>query len=365
MKENLEEDLHIEDVGSINQNLPENKKIKAKIKKLIIPIIFSNFIIVAVIIIIILIINKSDKKITKGEIQCEYYIELTSTETNILGKDFNKKSDFAIEINDTIIKYTKYYKFSNIGIQKVKFLIYEDIKMEKMFKDVKALTSVIMKSEQNLKIKTVNSAFENCEKLTNVKIIGFNPMEIQSMSKLFYKSGIIYFNTDYLNTKNLLDISYMFAETPLKNIDLSLLYTSNIIDMSHLFENCTSLSEINLSNLKIEKVKNMANMFKGCENLEITDFSSIKTDNLENMSNMFSDCITLSSIDLSNLNTKLVKDMSFLFNNCNSLKKISIENFDTSNVVNMANLFAGCISHPESTGLWCVATHHAYFQTIE
>ena len=134
--------------------------------------------------------------------------------------------------------------------------------MEKMFKDVKALTSVIMKSEENLKIKIINSAFENCEKLTNIKIMGFNPMEIKSMNKLFYKSGITSFSTDYLNTKNLLNISYMFAETPIKNVDLSLLNTSNIIDMSHLFENCTSLSEINLSDLKTEKVKNKANMFK-------------------------------------------------------------------------------------------------------
>ena len=266
MKENIEEYFHIGEVGSVANKIPVNKELRANIRKLILGIILVIVLIVAMIIIIFYKTSSNEETYSKddikGEIKCEYNIEITSSETRILGNDFSKESKFDIEINGEIIKYSKNYKFPDLGLQKVKFLLYDDINMENMFKDVIDLSSIIMNSDTNLKIKFINNAFEGCEKLTYFKISGFDLTEIKSMNKLFYKSGLESFNTDYLFTKNLIDISYMFAETSLSKIDLSLLDTSKVSDMSYLFENCYSLKEINIKELKTEKVKDMSHMFK-------------------------------------------------------------------------------------------------------
>ena len=205
---NSNEDYKLADAGSLAQKLPENKLIKANIKKLILGI-FLLLLVVGIIIVAIVFISKekssdddkSNKKlIVKGEINCEYNIETTLSETGILSKDFIKLSNFDIEIDGEIIKYSKSFKFSNVGLQKVKFLLYEDINMDKMFKDVSLLTSLNMTSDNNVKITSMSSTFENTEQLTNLKIHGFDPTEIKSMNKLFYKSALTSFNMDYLNT---------------------------------------------------------------------------------------------------------------------------------------------------------------------
>ena len=341
----MDEDFHLADVGSVENKIPEEKKLNQNIKKMIFGIIILLILIgLFVLLFIILSSNSKDDYIHPksdiiGEIQCIYDIESTSS-TQILGNDFIKNFDFEIEINGQKIKYTKDYKFIETGQQKVIFLLYENLNMENMFKGVSSLYTVKMYSDKNAKIDYMDSAFENCPKLTSFKIIGFNLADLKSMKKLFYKSGLSSYESDDLTTKNLLDISYMFAETNLERIKLSLLNTSAVYNMSHLFEKCSSLNDINILELKTDKVKDMSYMFSGCDILESIDLSSMSTSNLENMSHMFKDCILLTSIDLSNLETKNVIDMSYLFDGCSSLKKINIDNLSTGNVQNMAFMFS-------------------------
>jgi len=341
----MDEDFHFADAGSVENKIPEDKEFKQNIKRLIFGIII--LLILIGLVILIFIISSSNSKDDYihpksdiiGEIQCIYDIESISL-TQILGNDFIKNSNFDIEINGQKIKYSKEYKFSETGQQKVIFLLYDNLNMENMFKGVSSLYSVKMHSDKNAKIDFIDSAFENCLKLTNFKIIGFNLADLKSMKKLFYKSGLNSFDSDYLRTQNLLDISYMFAETNLEKIKMSLLDTSAVYNMSHLFEKCASLNDIYILELKTDKVKDMSYMFSGCEILESIDLSSLNTSNLENMSNMFKDCILLTSIDLSNLDTKNIVDMSYLFDSCSSLKKINLDNLDTSKVQNMAFMFS-------------------------
>ena len=241
MKDKIDEDFHLADAGSIANKIPMDKELKENIRRFIIAIIFTVILIVSVILIIFYKTETYKKIYTKvdikGEIQCEFNLEITSSQTKILGDDFSKRSEFDIEINGEKIKYSKNYKFSNLGLQKVKFLLYNDVNMENMFKGAVEISSIIMISDSNLKIKSINNAFEGCKKLKYFKINGFDPIEIKSMNKLFYKSGLESFNTDYLNTQSLEDISYMFAETSLTKIDFSLLDTAKVLYMSNLFEN--------------------------------------------------------------------------------------------------------------------------------
>ena len=57
-------------------------------------------------------------------------------ETPILSADFEKSTSFSIYEGDKFVKYAKEYKFTNYN-KNLKFVIYEDINMDSMFKGVK------------------------------------------------------------------------------------------------------------------------------------------------------------------------------------------------------------------------------------
>jgi hypothetical protein len=155
---------------------------------------------------IIIVIVNSNKGLSKkeilGEIECVYYIE-NNEQTDILGKDFKKESDFDIMIDEKLIKYSKTYNFETLGNHQVKIKLYKEINMNYMFKDVYSLESVNMTSDKNCKITSMISTFENCQQLKSVDIIGFNGDKLTSMHKVFYNSGISSFNPQFNFTSNI------------------------------------------------------------------------------------------------------------------------------------------------------------------
>ena len=137
----MDEDFHLADAGSVENKIPKDKELNQNIKKLILGIIILLLLIGLVVLMFIISSSNSKddyihpKSDIIGEIQCIYDIESTSS-TQILGEDFVKSFDFDIEINDQKIKYSKDYKFPETGQQKVKFLLYDNLNMENMFKGV-------------------------------------------------------------------------------------------------------------------------------------------------------------------------------------------------------------------------------------
>ena len=67
----------------------------------------------------------------------------------------------------------------------------------------------------------MKSTFENCQNLEHFNINGFNTDEVKSMHKLFYKTSLYEINLNNLISKNVVDISYMLAESNINEIDLS------------------------------------------------------------------------------------------------------------------------------------------------
>jgi surface protein len=169
-----------------------------------------------------------------------------------------------------------------------------------MFKDVSDLISVVMiaNSNNDIKIQSMISTFENCANLNDFTIKDFNLDELKSTKKLFYNSPVIQVNMPFSNLKNLEDISYMFASTNLYHLDLTNFDTSHAKNMSYLFYESHSLNNI--------------------------DVSKFDTSNVEDMSHMFDSCEALLSLNLNSFNTQKVKDMSYMFNNCLSLTSIDI-----------------------------------------
>ena len=154
-------------------------------KYLIIGIILAIVFIISIVIIIVLATGsqsnddndkKSESEEVKdkiGEIYCIYEINSINNPVSLLGNEYNKNSDFDIYINGELIKFSKEYIFKETGKYNIKYSLYNDLSMDYMFKDVSSLKSVDMISEKNAEIKSMISAFENCENLNKFSISGF------------------------------------------------------------------------------------------------------------------------------------------------------------------------------------------------
>ena len=268
-----------------------------------------------------------------GEIDCIYEVE--NKNIILFGEEFKKgNSDFGVYIDGEKKKYSREYQFSSLGVHKVQLKLYSDIDMNYMFKNIKELTSVNMTSEENCKITSMISSFENCENLKFFNLTGFKADQLISMKKLFYKSGLEEFYISSFDTIALKDISYMFAYTYISSFSFNDLNTKEITDMSHLFEKCSSLLSIDMEGIDTSKVKDISYMFKSCISIDSLNFSNFDTSQIINMSSLFQECISLKELNL-NFDTKNVEDMSFMFDDCSALIYLDISSFITNKVKDM------------------------------
>ena len=219
--------------------------------------------------------------------------EYIQNEENFLNEN-EIKNNCIIKINDKIIPFSYYYKFTKKGNNKVEFIFTK-------------------------KLKNINHIFAEC----------------------FYKN----LDLSKLNVTNIVNMSYSFYNCRnLNDLNLSNLNFENLVEIENIFQGCYSLLSLNLSGCKIPNVTNMSHLFQGCYHLAYLNLSSFNTQKVLNMSYMFNGCSSLTSLGLSNFNTENVNDMSNMFAECSSLKNLDLSNFNTENVTNMSNMFAGCKS---------------------
>ena len=219
-----------------------NKGEKAKRKKQIIIASALSLLFIIIIIVIIILINTGsnlDEDTSNlellGEINCIYDVQSISSNTLLIGNDFIKNDEFDIYIDNKRVKYSKDYKFDTIGRHHLLIKLYNELDMNYMFKDVKDIVSIEMKSDKNCRISSMISTFENCNNLISFNIYGFDGSKIKSMHKMFYKSGLTSFSSQFNSTINVEDISYMFSFTSIREIKLSNLNFNKVTNMSHMF----------------------------------------------------------------------------------------------------------------------------------
>ena len=346
----MNEDFNIDDIippGSLKKPLPAWKKY-------VIIGAISAVVVIFLIVLIIIISTSSPKEDNKGksdipkdkigEINCNYEISRKDVEIQIVGEEFKYEGNLDIVIDSVNIGFKKVYKFDKDGTHKITFLIYDSLNMDYMFKDVTSLSSIILFSNKKAKIKSMVSTFENCQRLNDFTLTGFDTGDVKSMKKFFYNSGVSLATLTGIETRNVEDFSYMFSYIPSSFIDLSKLDTKQAKNMSHMFEGCASVTTLETDLLDTSNVVDMSYMFSGCESLTYLNFEKLNTKNVQNMAGMFKDCISLIDIDLSNFDTSKVTDLSHMFDNCNHVRQLDLSKFNTENVRNMSNLFYFCVN---------------------
>ena len=146
---------------NLKQQTTKNEALPKWKKQLIIGGVIGLFVIILLIIIIVAATsgdNDDDKDKdkpspnppeTKGQFDCSYEIEDISKETPILSKEYKKTSNFDIIIDSKKVDYSTEYKFNKTGTHNIQFILYEDINMDFMFKDIKELISIDLFCDKN------------------------------------------------------------------------------------------------------------------------------------------------------------------------------------------------------------------------
>ena len=183
MEEDIGQEYIINDEEFDFNNKDKKYKCSSLNKKIFLSIIIIILILFSILLIVIISIsNKSEGKKEEespekeilGEILCQYQINDITSEIQILNKDFKKISNFDIIINGIKLKdYTTKYKFSSNGKNEIKYVFYDNINIDNMFKDIGSIKTVEMISDKKLKIISMQSAFENCTNLESFKFRKF------------------------------------------------------------------------------------------------------------------------------------------------------------------------------------------------
>ena len=112
-------------------------------------------------------------------------------------------------------------------------------------------------------------------------------------------------------------------------------------DSSNLFSGFYIAKEfVGLSNLDTSHVTNMTSMFYNCGVKEL-DLSNWDTSKVTDMNSMFMICDKLEKINLKNFNTKNVTDMTSMFFQCNELRKLDLSSFETPKLETAVMMFGG------------------------
>ena len=150
---------------------------------------------------------------------------------------------------------------------------------------------------------------------------------------------------DYLHTKNLTDMSWMFFEC--NNLE-SIHFVGNaskVTSLNYTFGSCSKLTSLDLNSWDTSCVSNMGSVFSNCQALSSLDISQWNTSMVNDMNDMFNYCISLTSLDLSSWDFSNVTNTSYMFSNCSNLYDLYINNYNDSwNISNMNSMFSGCSS---------------------
>ncbi len=206
-------------------------------------------------------------------------------------------------------------------------------------KEIKITGDVSFK-ENDISLKGLFKGLVNIE-----KIEGLNKLDtshVTNMSQMFAECKLPQIDVSNFDTSQVTDMSGMFQYCKnLEEIDVSNFNTSQVIDMNYMFSFCDALTKLDVSNFETSQVTDMTGMFAGCKLARI-DLSNFNTSQVTDMGDMFYECSNLTELDLGNFDTSQVMSMSGMFKECNNLTELNIKNFDTSQVTSMSGMFKEC-----------------------
>ena len=189
-------------------------------------------------------------------------------------------------------------------VQEVKFTGQLKIgSASEMFKDLTNLTKITgLENLDTSATSDMRYMFANCPNLTSIDgIDNLQTTKVTNMSFMFAGcSKLASLDLSSFNTANTSYVESMFQDCEnLQNIKFSPDFTiAKVDDISRMFSGCSSLTALDLSMFNTSQVKKMIWTFKDCSSLTKLDLSSFDTSNVIDMNGMFNNCSNLKELDL-------------------------------------------------------------------
>ncbi len=248
---------------------------------------------------------------------------------------------------------------------------------------------LVMGKIDTSEVTDMSNMFQYCIVGDVLDLSSFDTSNVTNMSGMFNgcKNSSPYYDNDNeepshfsivfgdkFDTSKVEDMSKMFSEAMVSELDLRKFDTSSVTTMAGMFYNCSAAS-IDVSSFDTSKVEDMSEMFCGTKT-ESIDVSMFRTGSANTINRMFSrssiKSIDLSAFDMSALTTnpelfvycknltsvKLPSDwqpksLDYFFDGCSSLKSFDLTSIDCSNLTGIQYMFRGCTSL-ESADLSCL-----------
>ena len=164
------------------------------------------------------------------------------------------KENCEIKINDEIIPFSYFHKFSKIGKYKIQYSFKNNLtRLSCMFQGCKALTNMNLSNFKSQDVTNMVSMFRDCDSLKNINLSNLNTTKVSDMSAMFYGcNSLMSINLSDFDTKSVRNLSFMFYEcSSLVNVDISNFTIAKDTNTSNMFSKCNSLAKIYLTNLNL------------------------------------------------------------------------------------------------------------------
>lgn len=239
-----------------------------------------------------------------------------------------------------------------------------------MFKNANA-TTISMPEATFSRTTNFSNMFKDTTNASNIDLSKITFNAATNLSGMFKNSDAtqLILNNTNLGGNNITDMSYMFENSKVKNIDLgsmqtgpltavtgifkdaselktvtlpTVFNTSNVTDMSSLFENASKLTTINnFDKLDIKNALNLSRLFTNTPYLSQANIiPNLKADKVTNASYMFAKAYANGPVTFpATFNTSNLTDMSYMFQNLNT-PTLDISHFNLDNVTTMEGTFS-------------------------
>ncbi len=147
--------------------------------------------------------------------------------------------------------------------------------LDSTFMGCKKLASIDLGSLDLTEILSSRHTFDGTAALASLDVTPFaNASKDTSMAYAFNGCGATEITgIDQFNTSSCRDMSYMFASSAVKNLDLKSFNTASVVTMESMFQSA-KVQSVDLSGFTAEKVKSLKNMFSKADSLATIDLSS-------------------------------------------------------------------------------------------
>ena len=190
--------------------------------------------------------------------------------------------------------------------------------------------------------KHIARAFKNTPYLTDANVSYWEISDATDLTSVFENTGISNIDLAGSDFKNATLTTNMFKNSKASYIYLNKAKFDKVTNAAHMFDGANWVSSLDLAHTNFREVTDITSMFNNCT-ASVFDLKNSKFEKIKDFSNMFNNTSGASKIDLSALQLTAAEDLSNMFKNTTASEIIinTNNNIGGSHITNMSEMFNG------------------------